>query len=125
MIGYTNQTIWLAIGTNDYGLNKWNSTDFGVAYARLLDEVHTQMPSAIVYAQTPITRAVETANGHGSTTADYRNEIINATATRTSFCTLVNGTDILTYPTDYADTVHPSQAGQSKYANYTKTLLGI
>ena len=116
--------LWIAIGTNDYGLNKWNASSFGTAYAALLDDLHTALPALSIYCQTPILRTTETANASGSTLGDYRTEISTAVSTRTAFCTLVDGTAIMT-TASLNDGVHPSIAGHVTYANFVKTALGI
>lgn len=116
--------IWLAMGTNDYGLNKWSAANFGVAYADLLDKIHTALPSATIYAQTPIVRTDETANSFGDTLGDYRTEIATAQSTRSAYCTLVDGTAIVTTG-DLDDGVHPTTAGQAIYGAYVITALGI
>jgi hypothetical protein len=110
------QELWMAIGTNDYGLNYWTAANFGTAYAALLDALNAALPSLVIYCQTPIQRQTETANGLGSTLPDYRAQIATAVSTRTSFCTLKDGTTYLTYPTGYDDNVHPSTAGHATYA---------
>lgn len=116
--------IWLAIGTNDYGLNKWSAASFGTAYAALLDDLHTALPSATIFAQTPLLRTTETANGSGSTLGNYRTQITTAVSTRTAYCTLVDGTAIMT-TASLTDGVHPSSAGHALYAAYAQTVLGI
>lgn len=116
--------IWLAIGTNDYGLNKWSAASFGTAYAALLDDLHTALPSATIWAQTPLLRTTETANGSGSTLGDYRTQITTAVSTRTAYCTLVDGTAIMT-TASLTDGVHPSSAGHTLYADAVMTALGI
>lgn len=116
--------IWLAIGTNDYGLNKWSAASFGTAYAALLDDLHTALPSATIWAQTPLLRTTETANGSGSTLGDYRTQISTAVSTRTAYCTLVDGTAIMT-TASLTDGVHPSSAGHTLYADAVMTALGI
>lgn len=121
---YSPNTIWLAIGTNDYGLNKWSASAFGTAYSALLDALHVALPSAIIYAQTPLPRTTETANGSGSTLGDYRSQIATCVSTRTSYTTLVDGTAIMT-TASLGDGVHPNTAGHTLYANYVKTILGI
>jgi lysophospholipase L1-like esterase len=116
--------IWLAIGTNDYGLNKWTAAAFGTAYADLLDKLHTALPASVIYTQTPIPRGTETANSVGSTLGNYRTQIETAQAARAAYCTLVDGTDILTTG-DLADGVHPTTAGHVLYAAYAETVLGL
>ena len=112
---YSPAVFWMAIGTNDYGLNLWTAANFGTAYAATLDVLHTAMPDLIIYCQTPIDRAVETANGLGSTTGDYRTAIATAVSTRTSYCTLVDGTTFMTLA-EIPDGVHPNTAGHDLYA---------
>lgn len=110
----------IAIGTNDYGLDKWTASDFGIAYAALLDELHTVMPSLKIYCQTPLRRASEVINSNGNILEDYRTQISNAVSTRTSYCTLVDGKAILA-TTDLADGIHPnsiSHAGKYFTALY-------
>jgi lysophospholipase L1-like esterase len=121
---YSPSIIWLAIGTNDYGLNLWTAANFETAYAALLDDLHTELPSAVIYAQTPLLRTTETANGLGSTMGDYRTAISNAVSTRTAYTTLVDGTAIMT-TASLVDGVHPTTAGHVLYSDYVQTVLGI
>ncbi len=116
--------VWLAIGTNDYGLNKWSAASFGTAYAALLDDLHTALPSATIYCQTPIVRSTETANGSGSTLGNYRTQISTAQSSRTGYAVLVDGTAILTTG-DLDDGVHPTTAGHALYYAAVKAALGI
>lgn len=116
--------LWIAIGTNDYGLNLWTAADFGTAYAALLDDLHTAMPSLEIYCQTPIDRSTETANGLGSTLPDYRSQIATAVSSRTSYATLVDGTAILS-TADLADGVHPTTAGHAIYGAAVIAELGL
>lgn len=124
LAAYAPTRIWLCMGTNDYGLNKWSASAFGTAYAALLDDLHTALPSAAIFCQTPIVRASEVANGSGSTCGDYRTQISTAVSTRTGFCTLVDGTAILT-TADLDEGVHPTTAGHANYATYVRGILGI
>lgn len=121
---FNPSVIWLAIGTNDYGLNKWAASAFGTAYAAVLDKLHAAMPSAVIYAQTQLLRSDESANASGSTLGDYRTQISTAVSTRTAYATLVDGTAIMT-TASLVDGVHPSTAGHLLYANYVKPILGI
>jgi len=121
---YAPPTIWLAIGTNDYGLNKWSAASFGTAYAALLDDLHTALPSAAIYCQTPILRSTETANGSGSTLGNYRTEIGTAVSTRTSYATLVDGTAFMTTGS-LADGIHPTTAGHALYYDAVAAALGV
>ncbi len=122
VMAYNPQTLWLAIGTNDYGLNRWAAAAFGAAYADLLDRLHAAMPALRIYAQTPLVRATETANGSGSTMGDYRTQITTALSSR-SWATLIDGTAILTTG-DLGDGVHPTTAGHGIYATHVRGVLG-
>lgn len=112
--GVTDQKMWLAIGTNDYALNKWSAASFGTAYAALLDDLHTALPDLEIFAQSPLVRSTETANGSGSTLGDYRSQIETACSSR-AWATYVDGSAILTTG-DLDDGVHPTTAGHALYA---------
>lgn len=124
LAGYSPTAIWLAIGTNDYGLNKWAASAFGTAYAALLDDLHAALPAATIYCQTPLVRTNEAANGSGSTLGDYRTQIVTAQSTRSAYAVLVDGTAILA-TSDLADGVHPTTAGHAKYYASVKATLGL
>lgn len=113
--------IWLAIGTNDYGLNAQSAAAFGAKYAQLLDALHSALPNIPIYAQTPLVRSNESANNFGNTTGDYRTAIGTAVSGR-GWATLVDGTTILT-TNDLADGVHPHLAGHLKYARFVNKFL--
>lgn len=117
-------TLWMAIGTNDYGIPTTNAVDFGSDYAALLDALHTALPSLVIYCQTPIVRTSEAANSFGNTLGDYRSQISTAVSTRTAYCTLVDGTSLVT-TSDLHDSVHPTDAGHGIYYAAVKTVLGI
>lgn len=117
-------TLWVAIGTNDYGLSKWTAASFGAAYAALLDDLHTALPALGIYCQTPLLRTNEAANSYASTLGDYRAQISTAASARASYCTLVDGTAILTTG-QLADGVHPTTAGHAAYAAYVAGVLGV
>jgi lysophospholipase L1-like esterase len=125
LVAYTPQRLWLAIGTNDYGLSKWTAASFGAAYAALLDDLHAALPGLPIYCQTPLLRGTETANASGSTLGDYRAQIATVVSTRTSYCALIDGTTILTLGDLDPDNLHPTTAGQAQYAAYVRTALGI
>lgn len=116
--------IWLAIGTNDYGISLWTAANFGTAYADLLDKIHALLPSATIYCQTPIDRTSEGANGVGSTMAQYRTEITTASNARSGYCVTVDGTAFLGTG-DLADGVHPTTAGHALYAAAVIAELGL
>ncbi len=124
--GLSPSIIWIAIGTNDYGLNKWNAATFGTAYAALLDDLHTALPTATIYCQTPLDRGTETANGSGSTMGDYRTQITNASNARSGYCVTVDGTGA-SYPGTSltVDGIHPTTAGHAMYAAAVIAELGL
>ena len=114
-------TIWLAIGTNDYGLNKWNAASFGSAYSSTVDALHAAMPAARIMCQTPLVRNNETTNASGSTLEDYRAQI-GAICSARSWVTMVDGAKILTL-SDLADGIHPTAQGFVKYAKHIAEAL--
>lgn len=118
---YAPAVIWLAIGTNDYGLNRWDAASFGNAYTHLVDDLHVALPDTPIICQTPLIRSDESANASGSTLNDYRDQISAICGTR-SWATLVDGKSILT-TVDLADGVHPSTEGHAKYAASIAALL--
>lgn len=124
LASYTPSLIWLAIGTNDYGLNKWTAASFGTAYAALLDDLHTALPSATIYCQTPIVRTTETANAGGSTLGNYRTQIATAQSTRSAYATLVDGSAFMT-TASLSDGIHPTTAGHATYYAAAKVALGL
>ena len=124
LVSYGAHRYWIAIGTNDYGLNKWTAASFGTAYAGLLDEIHAQDPLAIVYCQTPIVRTSEAANGSGSTLGDYRTAIQDAVSTRRPWAIGVDGPSFLT-TASLDDGVHPTTAGHVLYAAAVRAVLGL
>lgn len=113
--------LWLAIGTNDYGLSAWTDTAFGTAYAAVLDAFHAALPNVPVYCQTPLSRTTETANGHGDTLPQYRAQITTACLSR-PWAKLVDGTSILG-AADLQDGLHPHEAGHAKYAARVRSIL--
>lgn len=115
--------IWINLGTNDYGLNAWSASSFGTAYGSFLDALHTALPSANIYAQTPLVRSTETANTFSNTLGDYRTAISNLATGRT-WLHVVDGSAILT-TSDLSDGTHPSTSGYAKYATAVKTTLGL
>lgn len=110
-------SVWLSIGTNDTAL--WTAANFGIAYADLLDKLHAALPSAAIYAQSPIIRGTE------GTLPDFRTEIQTACSTR-AWSTYIDGTGA-TFPQvgDLSDGLHPTTAGHIIYADAVKTILGV
>jgi len=123
LAGYAPAEIWLAIGTNDYGLQWWSAANFGTAYAALLDGLHTALPSATIWCQTPITRTMELANSFGSTLPNYRTQIDTAVSTRGPWAVAVDGT-AWTVALD-TDGLHPTNSGHTAYYLGVKAALGL
>jgi lysophospholipase L1-like esterase len=121
LAGYAPVVVWLAIGTNDYGLNKWSATSFGTAYAATVDDLHISYPSATIVCQTPLLRDTETANGSGNILQDYRDQITSVCGSR-GWAWLVDGYKIL-LSGDLADGLHPSATGHAKYAAFVAENL--
>ncbi len=88
---WSPEYVWLAIGTNDYAFAQWSAEEFGAAYAATLDALHSSNPQALLFAQTPILRTVESENSLGGTLEDYRQQIFNACSARSPWCVFVDG----------------------------------
>lgn len=114
--GYNAQVMWIAIGTNDYGLSRWTAANFGTAYANTLDDIHTAAPSMRLVCQTPLVRTSEVANGFGDILQDYRDQINTVCGAR-PWTRLVDGTEIMT-TASLQDGIHPTEAGHILYAAY-------
>jgi len=110
--------IWLAIGHNDLGA--WTAAAFETAYGDFLDRLHTELPSAAIYAQTPIYSNPDGSQG------DFRTAISNAQSSRSAWCTLVDGTDAA-FPqvAALADGVHPTTAGHATYHDAVAAILSL
>ena len=89
-------------------------------------DIHANDASIQIYAQTATYRGSESANGSGSTLDDYRTQVTNDCNADSGYCTVVDGKTILSQWSDYnADQLHPSLSGQTTYANFIESLLGI
>ena len=126
--GYSPSIVWLAIGTNDYGLDGglWSAASFQTAYADLLVKLNAALPSAAIYAQSPVDRATETANANFSNTLGaYRTAISNACSGK-AYVTFVDGTAFLNPATDLdADGIHPDTDGHTLIYEAVATQLGL
>lgn len=118
--GYNPQMLIMAIGINDYGLAQWNATAFGVAYAQMLDNLHTALPDMSIACQSPLNGAHGTApNAVGSTLQDYRDVIEAACVGREDWAFYIDGRDIITNAAaELTDGVHPNVAGNIAYAAF-------
>jgi lysophospholipase L1-like esterase len=115
--------IYLAIGTNDYGLSKQSATSFGVQYAALVDALHTAYPSAAIYAQTPLIRSSEPPNSYGDNLEAYR-AAIEALAESRPWLNVIDGASILTAGV-LPDGTHPNDLGHGKWAESIFTNLNL
>ena len=122
--GTISNTLYLCHGTNDYGLTRWSSSDFGAAYALYVDDVISAVPGIAIYCETPITRGTEAEliGGWGDLDA-YRAQISTVAAARPE-CTLVNGPPLVTYPANYSGSVHPNTAGHIEYEANVRAIIG-
>jgi len=118
--------IWLAIGANDYAFGQWSAREFGEAYAATLDEIHSSNPQALLFAQSPILQAGESANALGNDLESYRQQIAAACLARPAWCTLVDGTDpAFPQPNELdKDGVHLTTQSSAKYAEAVLNIIG-
>ncbi|HSL43190.1 MAG TPA: SGNH/GDSL hydrolase family protein [Anaerolineales bacterium] len=118
--------VWLAMGTNDYGLEVWSAREFGEAYAATLDAIHSLNPQARVFAQSPILRAEEPANFFGNDLNDYRQQIADACMARSAWCVFVDGRDpAFPQPEELdEDGIHLTTESSLKYAQAVLNILG-
>jgi lysophospholipase L1-like esterase len=117
--------VWLAIGANDYSFEKWSAQAFGEAYAGTLDAIHSSIPQALLFAQSPILQGDETPNSFGSNLESYRQQIAAACLERTAWCTFVDGTS-LAFPQPYEldkDGVHLTTKSSAKYAEAVLDII--
>lgn len=118
--------IWLAIGTNDYGLGPWSAQDFGEAYAATLDTIHSLTPRTILFAQSPILRIGESPNGFGDNLEEYRQQIASACTARSPWCIFVDGTGPAFPQPDELDKdgTHLTTQSSAKYADAVLDIIG-
>jgi lysophospholipase L1-like esterase len=108
----TTREIWIEQGYNDYGTAPWTAASFGTSYAALLDAIHAADPTIHIWAQTLLITGTEaTVNGLGDLPSAFRTQVTTAVSTRTGFCTLVVGTNLMTAGGLNGDGVHPTTAG--------------
>lgn len=123
IVTWNPATLWIGIGHNDYFLDRWNSTNFGTAYAALLDDLNTALPDLEVYAQSPIPRGADPDNSFGETLQAYRDEVSSAASGR-AWVTFVDGTEMVGRRS-LDDNVHPTTDGHFGMAEYINSTLGF
>ncbi len=125
--GTSTNTLWIAIGTNDYGLNLWTAAAFQTQYTALLVALRAALPSLVIFCASPISRvapSAETANGVGSTLGNYRTAISNAVTAAAVGATFVDASAYVSSPNHNADGVHPNDAGHAAYKAALKIAVG-
>jgi lysophospholipase L1-like esterase len=111
------------LGTNDYGLSAQSAANFQTSYAALNDAIHAALPSAQIFAVTPLSRVSETSpNSFSNTLADYRTAVTAAAAGK-SWVTVVDGTSFMT-TAEMADGLHPTTHGHLLWAKGIDGYLG-
>lgn len=117
--------VWLAIGTNDYGMAPWSAQDFGEAYAATLDAIHAASPQAVLFAQSPIQQIVEPPNSFGDDLDAYREQIASACATQPGWCVFVDGkAPAFPQPDElHRDGTHLTRKSSIKYADAVFKIL--
>lgn len=125
LVGYGAHNYIFAIGTNDYGTTASTVAAFQTAYGAMLDALLAADPEAVVYCITPIRRETESGNSNGETLAQFRTAIANAVSTRTSFCTLIDGTTLMDAEDLDGTGVHPTSTGHAAIAAALRPILGI
>lgn len=126
--GTVSNTIWIQLGTNDYGFTIISAATFQTLYASFVDKIHALVPSAIIICQSPIQRIApssEGANSFGNTLGNYRTAISNVVTARPSFCTYVEGAAGAIVPNGqiYVDGLHITAAGAASYKAFIKSTL--
>lgn len=125
LVGYGAHNYVFAIGTNDYGATSMTVAAFQTAYGAMLDALLAADPEADVYCITPIRRETESGNSNGETLAQFRAAIATAVSSRTSFCTLIDGTTLMDAEDLDATGVHPTSTGHAAIAAALRPILGI
>jgi lysophospholipase L1-like esterase len=121
---YNPSKLWMAIGTNDFGMTTINANGFGTMYGDTLDAIHAAMPSLDIYCQTMILRTpTDAQNGNALVIQDYRDSMTAAIVAR-PWATLVDGLPFVSAE-QLDDGTHPTTAGHASYASAVKAILGV
>jgi lysophospholipase L1-like esterase len=125
--GTVRNDLWLAIGTNDYGVNAQSAANFGTQYAALLDAIHASNTTVNIFCQCPTPRTApyaETANAFGDTLTAYRTAISTAVSARSGWAVPPVYVDASAWVFTKPDGLHPDTAGHASYKALAKTAIG-
>jgi hypothetical protein len=122
VVAFNPAKLWLAVGVNDWNFLWMTAPAFQTAYAALLDDLHTALPSLAVFACSPIIKSTEAANP-SYTLGDFRTATSAACVGR-AWATYVDGNAIMLVG-DLADGLHPANAGHDKYAAAAIAAMGL
>jgi hypothetical protein len=105
MFGNTGRRdYWIEIGINDVGAGNWDAATFGTNYASLLTAIHSRDAGGNIYCQTMLT------DQGAWTTA------ISTAAAGKAYCTVVDGTTLVTGAGLNIDGIHPTTVGHQAVA---------
>jgi hypothetical protein len=113
------------IGYNDWATNIALST-FQVAILAELQNMRTALPSAKIYAITPIYSTNVGTNGNGDTLANFRTAMSSAFATwGDDNSTLIDGLSLMTNSADRLGdgAVHPNDLGSTEIATALNAII--
>lgn len=106
-------------GTNDYGLDSTAAATFGTWYLALVQAIKSIGLGIEIYCYSPLHR-----DGETSLLTDYRTQIVGICTNEA--VTHIDGFAIMNYSvTNYANAVHPNDAGMLLIYNYIKSALTI
>jgi lysophospholipase L1-like esterase/uncharacterized protein YigE (DUF2233 family) len=119
MNGTVTNSLWFAMGTNDYlksGSTQWSAGNFASAVADFCQRVHAKAPSVTIYVQTPILM-----NPDGGL-SDWRKA--EAEALRgLPYVTVVDGEGLVASTDLGSDNIHPTSLGHERYAAMVEAIL--
>ena len=114
-----NKKLIIALGTNDMALDGRSASDF-IGYARnLINAIVSADPTIQIFYNEPLYR-----NGDPALLQSYRTELANLSTELGTF-TVIPCKNACTYPSDYADSVHPNNQGHKKYKDFVATYINL
>src|SRR5690606_8856675 len=105
----TDRVYWFALGTNDYGLDRWSAAEFGAALATWLDELHAALPGVHVVIQSPTPRTDESGLNDDDLPA-FRAQMEAVADARTEWTTYVDGSTLC--DVEFVSSAFPNDVGQ-------------